>query len=58
MGIKNIHIVLISCSVAVAGAFGFWALNHAYQGLGYVSLVAAVALVVYGVTFLNKVKSL
>lgn len=58
MGIKNIHIMLISCSVLVALVFGFWALNHDYRLLGYVSLIVAAGLVVYGINFLNKVKSL
>jgi hypothetical protein len=58
MGIKNIHIVLISCSVLIALIFGIWALKNNYAILGYVSLSAAVGLVVYGIKFLKKVKGL
>ena len=58
MGIKNIHIALISCSVIIALVFGFWALNHNYQILGCVSLVVAIGLSAYGVNFLKKAKSL
>ena len=58
MGIKNIHIVLISCSVLVAGVFGGWSLNNDYQIGGYVSFTVAAALVIYGINFLKKVKTL
>ena len=58
MGIKNIHIALISCSVIVSLVFGFWAMGHNYQMLGATAVIAAVALVVYGISFLKKVKML
>lgn len=58
MGIKNIHIFLISCSVVVAVIFGFWALGHAYPVLGGLSLAAAAGLAIYGVNFLKKTKNL
>ena len=58
MGIKNIHIALISCSIAIALVFGVWGLKNSYQILGSVSLAAAVGLAVYGINFLKKVKHL
>ncbi len=58
MGIKNIHIILISASVLVSVVFGIWSLNNHYQILGYISLVSAVGLIVYGINFLKKVKTL
>ena len=58
MGIKNIHIVLISCSVLVALVFGLWSFNNNYQPGGCISFVIAAALVIYGINFLKKVKIL
>ncbi len=58
MGIKNIHIVLITASVVLSLVFGVWSLTHDYTALGYGSLVAAVGLTVYGVKFIQKVKGL
>ena len=58
MGIKNIHITLISVSVLLGFGFGFWALKNSYAGLGYISLIAAVALIVYGINFIKKSGSL
>ena len=58
MGIKNIHIVLIACSVLVALVFGIWALNNNNQALACASLIAGFGLVIYGINFLKKVKIL
>ncbi len=58
MGIKNIHIALISASIILGVAFGLWSLQNAYPLLGYASLAAAVALVFYGINFLKKAKTL
>jgi uncharacterized membrane protein HdeD (DUF308 family) len=58
MGIKNIHILLISASSLVSLLFGYWALNHNYTGLGYVSLGLGIALIVYGIQFIKKAKDL
>ena len=57
MGIKNIHIVLITASIGLAVLFGLWAITHDYNGLGYASLITAVALVIYGISFLKKLKA-
>lgn len=54
MGIRNIHMGLITCSTAVGVFFGIWALNHAYSALGTASLAASAALAVYGVMFFRK----
>jgi hypothetical protein len=58
MGIKNIHITLISASSMLSLIFGVWALNHDFQILGYLSLIISVGLVVYGVQFIKKAKAL
>ncbi len=58
MGIKNIHIALIIVSTILAGIFGMWGLNHNFKGLGYASLAASFALLLYGVYFFKKVKML
>jgi hypothetical protein len=55
MGIKNIHLILITASVLFSLLFGFWALTHNYSPLGVISLMIAIGLVVYGVQFLKKV---
>ena len=58
MGIKNIHIALIGCSVLISGVFGIWGLKHEYAELGGISLIAAVGLAIYGINFLKKAKAL
>lgn len=58
MGIKNIHIFLISAASILALGFGIWALTHNYVGLGYCSLASAVGLVIYGIQFVKKAKVL
>lgn len=54
VGIKNIHIVLITASAAVSVFFGTWAIKNNYAVMGYVSLITAVGLVAYGVSFWKK----
>jgi len=56
MGIKNIHILLISCSVLVAVFFGLWSLSHAFKALGVCSLVIAVGLFFYGINFIKTTR--
>ena len=58
MGIKTIHIVLISCAVAVAVFFGAWAINNGHLSFGYGAFAAAAGLAVYGFVFLQKVRNL
>jgi hypothetical protein len=58
VGIKNVHIALISCSTLAASLFGLWCLNNHYTMIGMVSFGAAVGLVVYGISFLKKVSKL
>lgn len=64
MSLKAFHIVFITLSTALAIGFGFWSL-HDYQmhqgGAGAITLailsfVTSIALVVYGVWFLKKLK--
>ena len=57
MGIKNIHILLISAASIMAIIFGIWGIKHDYASLGYVALAIAVGLIIYGVMFIKKVKS-
>ena len=58
MGIKNIHIVLIGASICMALLLGFWCLNNDYQMISGISLFLAVGLMVYGINFLKKMKTL
>ncbi|MBI3602573.1 MAG: hypothetical protein HY209_06765 [Candidatus Omnitrophica bacterium] len=58
MGIKNIHIVLITASVVLSLIFGLWALTHDYVFLGGCSLVAVVGFAIYGIQFIKKTRGL
>ncbi len=58
MGIKNIHIILITASVLVCVLFGFWSVNNARVGWGITAFVVAAALIVYGISFIKKAKTL
>ena len=64
MSLKSFHIVFISASILLALGIGGWELNN-YSSpggtrgdllSGAASLMAAVALAVYGVYFLKKLK--
>lgn len=66
MSLKAFHIVFISASILLALGIGGWALNNysssvgtrgdLFAGVG--SLAAAVALAIYGVYFLKKLKNI
>ena len=66
MSLKAFHIVFICASILLALGIGGWALNNyssptgtrgdLFSGLA--SLVAALALAVYGVYFLKKLKNI
>ena len=63
MSLKAFHLLFISVSVILCGGFGLWCfLAEAvrgvagYQALGGVSLVIAVALVIYEIIFARKMK--
>ncbi len=63
MSLKAFHIFFIVMSIAITVGFGVWAtLDFAQSGswvhlsLGMGSFVASVALAVYGVWFLRKLK--
>lgn len=58
MGIKNIHIFFISVAILISLIFGMWGMRHDYSLLGIISLVFALGMIVYGLSFLKKVKSL
>ena len=58
MGIKNIHIILITASVLVCLFFGFWSVNNAHVWWGVTAFVVAAALTVYGINFIKKAKTL
>ena len=58
MGIKYIHVFLIVLSIALCVCFGLWTLNHNYTIIGYCSFAIALALVVYCVQFIKKMKAL
>jgi len=63
MSLKIFHIVFVVLSVITTLGFGIWALRE-YTRLnapgalvmGIVSLVVSVALVIYGIKFLQKLK--
>ena len=63
MSLKNFHILFIMLSIVTSLGFGFWCLGteagasvSGSTAMGVVSLVAAVALVIYGVKFLRKME--
>jgi len=58
MGIKNIHVLLIVISILLSVVFGFWLLDHAYTIGGYISFIVAIALVIYLIQFVKKMKVL
>lgn len=58
MGIKNIHLFLITVAIVLSVVFGLWALNHDFQWLGYGSLASAIGLFFYGLGFIKKVKGM
>ena len=61
MGLRNFHIFFIVISTIMSVGFGFWCfLSDAGRELygswaiGAISLLAAVALVIYGIRFVKK----
>ena len=58
MGIKYVHVFLIVLSIALCFGFGLWTLNHNYAIIGDCSFAVAVALVIYCVRFIKKMKAL
>ena len=65
MGLKNIHVVFISISIALCLGFGTWCVSMyrdlgvtGYLAVGLVSFALAVGLVVYGNWFLKKMKGI
>lgn len=58
MGIKGIHIALISVAIVLAFILGIWGLSHHYTMIGIISLVSSVALLIYGISFIKKAATL
>lgn len=58
MSLKAFHIFFILVSVATTAGFGMWALKAGpeFRIWGIISLVSTLALIVYGVAFLGKMK--
>ena len=63
MSLKAFHIVFITVSTVLAAGFGLWSLQNYFAGedglnliFGIGSLLAGVALVIYGKYFLKKLK--
>lgn len=64
MSLKAFHIVFITLSSLQAFGFGIWSLHHVHAeggtgldlALGIGSLILGVALIIYGVFFLKKLK--
>jgi hypothetical protein len=58
MSLKTFHIFFISVAVLLCLGFGVWCFRQTgYTGLGVGSFVLAVALVVYEIIFLRKLKT-
>tara|TARA_B110000116_G_scaffold259541_1_gene261734 strand:- start:504 stop:710 length:207 start_codon:yes stop_codon:yes gene_type:complete len=63
VSLKSFHIVFVTCAVLFSAGFGYWALQ-AFQmsgdgimlTLSLTSFLATVALLVYGVWFLKKLR--
>lgn len=65
MNIKNIHLVFISASILLALFFAVWSWGHAaqqgtdvYKTVSFVSVITALALIVYAFFFFKKMRSL
>ena len=65
MSLKALHIVFIVASIVLAFGFGGWSLNEYFHGeprihlwFGIGSLVAGLALIVYGRAVLKKLKDI
>lgn len=65
MSLKALHIVFIVASIVLAFGFGAWSLNEYFHGgaqsdlwFGIGSLVAGLALIVYGKAVLRKLKDI
>ena len=63
MSLKYFHILFIILSVLTMVGFGLWALlvnglPSGFKTMGVVSLLGGVALLVYGIRFLKKLKSI
>ena len=58
MGIKNIHILLISAASLMGVLFGVWGITHGFTMLGIGAMVFAFCLVFYGVQFIKKARTL
>ncbi len=61
MGLRNFHIFFIVISTSMSVGFGLWCFlsdagreSYGSSAMGAISLVAAVALVVYGIRFVKK----
>ena len=59
MSLKAFHIFFIALSVLLSAGCGVWAFANGAEPLfGILALVIAVGLVLYGVTFLRKAKTI
>jgi len=59
MSLKAFHLFFILVSIVFSAGMGIWAFKTgASDGLGWGSCVAAVLMLVYGVMFFNKSKSI
>ena len=58
MGVKNIHVLLIVISILLFVFFGVWTLNHNDTISAYVSFAIAVALLIYCINFIKKMRAL
>ncbi len=66
MSLKTVHIIFIICSTLLAFGFGAWSLNNYFSGdkatsdlvTGILSIVGGIALIVYGIYFLKKLKNI
>jgi hypothetical protein len=56
MSLKAFHIAFITLATLLALGLAVWAVGNGFPGLAGGAVVAAIALVVYGVWFLKKMK--
>ena len=64
MSIKAVHIFFIIMAIMISIIFGVWSLKFApagdsfYQWMGVLSLIVFIVLVIYGLNFFKKLRSL
>lgn len=58
LSLRSVHVLFIALSIVVTAGTGVWGLMNREPVLGGLSLLVAVALVVYGSYFLRKIENI